>query len=377
MSDQPIVLLTALDLEYAALRSLMTGVRPHLHPQGTRFEVGRFKGTKGQVAIALVGKGNHAAATLTERAMNEFKPAAIIFVGIAGALRRGLQLGDVVVASHVYAYHGATSTDKGSKTRPRVWETSHEIDQIAHHVARTGAWARDLPTFPKVVFGPLASGEVVLNSRTSSDALLLEERFNDAVAIEMEAAGVAQAAHLNSSLSIAVVRGISDRADGTKETTDREQWQPRAVANAAAFAVALVNEISGRSRNDINSTRSLGMSGGVHFNNSDNVKVRFQVGNIGGNAYVSENSTPADSLVVGLESLGRMLEEAYRAGRLDEVTYQAAKAELTVAEETRNTATKDGTGRFLLALKKLYGLVSNLADLADKVNSLIHARGRS
>lgn len=56
----------------------------------------------------------------------------------------------------------------------------------------------------------------------------------------MEAAGVAQAAHLNDSLPVVVVRGISDRADGGKVAADGAGWQPRAVINAAAFAVALL-----------------------------------------------------------------------------------------------------------------------------------------
>ena len=41
----------------------------------------------------------------------------------------------------------------------------------------------------------------------------LREHYNDAVAVEMEAAGVAQAGHLNDGLPAIMVRGISDYAD--------------------------------------------------------------------------------------------------------------------------------------------------------------------
>jgi nucleoside phosphorylase len=58
----------------------------------------------------------------------------------------------------------------------------------------------------------------------------------------MEAAGVAQAGHLNGS-PVAIVRGISDRADGTKTTSGDGTWQPQAAANAAAFAVRLAEEL--------------------------------------------------------------------------------------------------------------------------------------
>jgi 8-oxo-dGTP diphosphatase len=91
-----------------------------------------------------------------------------------------------------------------------------------------------------VVFGPIAAGEIVQDSAISAEARWIREHYNDACAIEMEAAGVAQAAHLNDSLPVVVVRGISDRADGGKVAVDGAGWQPRAAANATAFAVALV-----------------------------------------------------------------------------------------------------------------------------------------
>ena len=80
------------------------------------------------------------------------------------------------------------------------------------------------------------------NSRISYEAAWIRSHYNDALAIEMEAAGVAQAGHLNGS-PVAIVRGISDRADGTKNSTDDGAWQPRAAASAAAFALRLTEEL--------------------------------------------------------------------------------------------------------------------------------------
>lgn len=244
MSEQTtVVILTALDLEYEAVRDKLTNLEVHSHRAGTRFEVGRLVGHDCRVALAQVGKGNHTAAVLAERAIAEFDPAALLFVGVAGALRRSLALGDVVVGTQVYAYHGGTSQDDGLKSRPRVWEVQHRALQIAQHVKRSGDWKRFLPLNsepPNVVFGPIAAGEIVQDSAISAEAQWIREHYNDACAIEMEAAGVAQAAHLNDSLPVVVIRGLSDRADGEKVKADGAGWQPRAVANAAAFAVALV-----------------------------------------------------------------------------------------------------------------------------------------
>lgn len=226
MSERPVVILTAMNLEYEAVRERLTGLSVWCHPAGTRFEIGRIGPTGCQVVLGLVGKGNHPAAVLAERAIAQFSPIAVLFVGVAGALWPSIRLGDVVVASQIYAYHGGTSEDDGLKARPRVWEIAHGAGQLAQHLIRSGTWATGLPGAgpPKVHFGPIAAGEIVQDSAISAQARWVRQHYNDAVAIEMEAAGVAQAGHLNRALPVVVVRGISDRADGTKSDTDRQLW---------------------------------------------------------------------------------------------------------------------------------------------------------
>jgi nucleoside phosphorylase len=89
---------------------------------------------------------------------------------------------------------------------------------------------------------------VVLDSRASALFAQLRLHNNDAAAIEMEGAGIAQAAHFNDALPALVIRGISDLADGTKAVADREGWQQRASARAAAFAAALLHAYTPPSR---------------------------------------------------------------------------------------------------------------------------------
>jgi nucleoside phosphorylase/ADP-ribose pyrophosphatase YjhB (NUDIX family) len=295
MSEQmAVVILTALDLEYEAVREKLTNLEVHSHRAGTRFEVGRLMGHDCRVALAQIGKGNHAAAVLAERAISEFDPAALLFVGVAGALRPSLALGDVVVGTHVYAYHGGTSQDDGLKSRPRVWEVQHRALQIAQHVKRSGEWKRFLPLdseSPNVVFGPIAAGEIVQDSAISAEAQWIREHYNDAYAVEMEGAGVAQAAHLNDSLPVVVVRGLSDRADGEKVRADGAGWQPRAVANATAFAVALVAALAEELGDDNRGARRAGDAGhgkSTNTNNArDNARVGVQAQNIYGGVWLS------------------------------------------------------------------------------------------
>ena len=91
----------------------------------------------------------------------------------------------------------------------------------------------------RVPFGPVAAGEIAHYSAVSDARQWLREHYSDAIAVEMEAAGVAQAGHLNDAMPTIMVRGISDYADESKSATDEADWQPRAAANAAAFATAL------------------------------------------------------------------------------------------------------------------------------------------
>jgi nucleoside phosphorylase len=228
-----VVVLTALPLESQAVREQLTDVEVVEHPQGTLFEVGEVPGLPWSVAVAEIGEGNSGAAAHTERAIAFFRPAAVFFVGVAGSLRSEVALGDVVVAGKVYLHHGGKEGDDGFRARPRAWEMRHDVEQRVRRALRGSTG---------VHFKPLVAGDVVLNSRTSPLADLIDRTYNDAVAVDMESAGMAQAAHL-SGVPVIPVRGISDFADGRKAVTDAKGTQPVAARNAAAVAVRILREL--------------------------------------------------------------------------------------------------------------------------------------
>jgi adenosylhomocysteine nucleosidase len=379
MADDIVVVLTALDLEYQAVRRHLTDVRPATHA-GTRFEIGSLRRTGHRVAIALVGKGNHAAAALTNRAVEVFDPVAVVLTGVAGALYPGIELGDLVVATHIYAYHGGTSLDTGMSARPRVWETAHSAIQIAQHLKMSGEWTRYLPAAtnaPRVHFAPVAAGEVVQDSTISTHAQWVREHYNDALAIEMEAAGVAQAGHL-SGAPIVVVRGISDRADGTKEVTDRALWQERAVTSAAAFAAALAaalirESVTAHPRRG--ETRGEPMSQQFSNTAKDHATVGMMVGHISGNVYAgppSESTAPLD-LARQISDLRFELRQAHGRGELDQDYCVAAERELDVVDETIPVDSSERRTKAVLALLRLKGLVDGIAYLVGKVTAIIAA----
>lgn len=384
MSKDLVVILTALNLEYEAVRRKLAGPEVHRHERGTRFEVGTVQGTSCRVALGLANKGNHSAAVIAERAIQEFSPVAVLFVGVAGALWDTAGLGDVVMATHVYAYHGGTSEDDGLKARPRVWETAHGISQLASHLARVNDWADDTSgrgRAPRVHFGAIAAGEVVQNSTISAEARWIRQHYNDALAIEMEAAGVAQAGHLNGA-PVAIIRGISDRADGTKGSAKDRNWQPRAAANAAAFATRLAVELVGEQEqiamSQADRARTAGRVEEHVSNTAHGSTVGIMAGSVtGSSVYVNADlkvTGPAD-LVVELDAIREHLKRHHAEGALDDDTHREALAELGFARRAARENTPESSKRATMALKRLRGLIAEFPELVARLAPLVVAAG--
>ncbi|RCG20511.1 purine phosphorylase [Streptomyces diacarni] len=384
MSKAPVVILTALNLEYQAVRQKLASPQMHRHERGTRFEVGTVQGTTCCVALGLTSKGNHSAAVIAERAIQEFSPVAVLFVGVAGALWDATRLGDVVMASHVYAYHGGTSEDDGLKARPRAWEAPHGISQLASHLARLNDWADSASGHegaPRVRFGAVAAGEVVQNSRISAEAKWIRQHYNDALAIEMEAAGVAQAGHL-SGAPVAIIRGISDRADGTKNSTDDRNWQPQAAANAAAFAIRLAVELAAEQEEAAVPRDGRAPSAdrpGRHVSNTaHNSTVGIMAGSVTGSR-VHMNTAPQESspmdLIATLNGFRGSLRRHHAEGALDQDTYREALADLDSALRSAGGNTPDSSKRATMTLRRLRGLVVECPALMAELAHLITTVG--
>lgn len=163
-----------------------------------------------------------------------------------------MHLGDVVAATRVDAYHSGKQVAKRFMARPVTWPAARPLEQAARQVRRARHWLARLgePTAqlaemlaarpPEVHLKPILAGEVVVDSRESRLYRFLPERYNDAVAVEMEGAGLAMAAHASGAVPTMVVRGISDLAGGGKAASDAAGCQPQAAARAAAFAIQLL-----------------------------------------------------------------------------------------------------------------------------------------
>ncbi|WP_405641411.1 hypothetical protein [Streptomyces sp. NBC_00019] len=241
-------MLTALQVEYEAVRRHLQDVREAELPQGTLIDVGRIPGLNWDVALAETGPTNTRAALVTQSTIEYFDAEAVLFVGVAGALKDDVRLGDVVVARKVYGYHGGRESVDGFSARPDAWEPAYDVDQLVRSARRNEPWAFLAPDtrpaiLPRVHFEPIASGDVLIGFRASETVRRIRRHYNDAVAIDMESHGVTHAAKMNRAVRTLCIRGISDFADPDKTTRDAAGSQETAARNAAAFALRVLRDL--------------------------------------------------------------------------------------------------------------------------------------
>ncbi|MUG94196.1 hypothetical protein F7734_18105 [Scytonema sp. UIC 10036] len=226
------VILTAIPLEYMAVRAHLTNLQEEMHPQGTIYEQGIFAGNGKvwQVGIVEIGAGNSTAAVEAERAIAYFNPNVIFFVGVAVGIK-DVALGDVVAATKIYNYSlGKIKLEYEPKLD--VGLSTYNLIHRARAEARKTDWLQRLKsstnTSPRVFVAPIATGEM--------------SNYGDAVAVEMEGRGLLQAAYANHQVSALIVRGISNLIFHEAEA-DVSCFQEIAARHASAFAFEILAKL--------------------------------------------------------------------------------------------------------------------------------------
>lgn len=231
------------------------------------------------------------AQALAVKMMAHWDPAYIILVGIAGTFSKDVQLGDVVVSQQIFNYDPGKAERKRIKYRPQGYPCSltlirqHEAllfdkpvfsawQEAAHQSALNKARklgnerkkkqlskptlarkkkqastkkteSTDLSALkkhrPKVHFGTVASGSLVIGDKTKQRELLA--LHGKILATEMEGAGVLNATFRHDEIptSAIVVKGISDMADQKKAAHDEKNyWRQLAAENSTRLALAMI-----------------------------------------------------------------------------------------------------------------------------------------
>ena len=235
------VILTAIPVEYEAVRAHLTDIREDRDPaRGIIYERGTFLAATGlwNVGIVEVGAGITNAALAAEYAINHFNPTLILFVGVAGGLK-DVAIGDVVAAKKIYSYVSGKA-EATFEMRPDVSISTFLMVQRARAEARRKGWLQRLmgpipDPLPRVYVASIASGDQVVASTDSALYQFLRKNYSDALAVEMEGHGFLYATQAYPQISALVIRGISDLIDG-KTASDSRNFQAVAARHASAFA---------------------------------------------------------------------------------------------------------------------------------------------
>ena len=270
-------IVVALKEEFRVLFERFENRHSHVEDGGRSyylFDVATLAGDRPYRCVAtLIGDmGTSRAGIIAEKMLGRWDPSVVAIVGIAGGIHDDVKLGDVIVASDVGNYlEGAKATDRARKAEFHRagdhFKTNHALlEQIRNFeftnrasfqrweracVSRRQALGKEgealmrdglLREVPCQKEGHLASGPLVVTSKDFVAWIRAGDRA--CLGIEMEAAGLMIAAHMNpSGREALVIRGVSDFGDERKAKLDAMGGgviRRYAMQNATDFLWALM-----------------------------------------------------------------------------------------------------------------------------------------
>jgi adenosylhomocysteine nucleosidase len=198
-------IVSAMHEELAAVLALM----PDEHRRvvaGREFWVGHLHGQPVVAVLSRIGKV--AAATTATVLIERFAVQRIVFTGVAGGLRAGVDVGDLVVAD-AFLQHDLDA----SPIFPKYQVPLYGVDRFAADPALSAQLAAAAQTAlpgARLHRGLVLSGDRFVS--TTAESLALQSALPQALAVEMEGAAIAQVCH-DYGVAFAAVRTVSDRAD--------------------------------------------------------------------------------------------------------------------------------------------------------------------
>ncbi|EHA22234.1 hypothetical protein ASPNIDRAFT_193105, partial [Aspergillus niger ATCC 1015] len=260
LEDCTIVWLCPLEVELRAaiamLDDISEDVPPRIRGQNVVYTIGDI----GPHKVAVVGyyqeQGLAVSGSMAAEVVRDLPNLQLgLLVGIAGGIPSpgsDMQLGDVAVAVPEGDRPGVVGYDLGKAVEDdgyelKHWQNSthpllrsvinllrarnglrfrrhlHVLDTLSEFRKPELGAIHTTDTHPKVHYGTILSGNTVVKSKAKREQL---RSLYGGIAVEMEAAG------MMTRLPVAVIRGISDFADSTKNNA----WQPYSAIVAAAYA---------------------------------------------------------------------------------------------------------------------------------------------
>jgi adenosylhomocysteine nucleosidase len=218
-----LAIVSAMPEEIAGVLQALTDVR--IQEFGRRqFHSGSLQGA--EVVVVFSRWGKVAAAATVTQLLSSYPVAGLVFGGVAGGVRPGLAIGDIVVATELVQHDMDASPLYPRYEVPLLGKARFAADPLLCEQLTAAAktfLAHDLSsqlapgereffgiTAPQVVQGLVASGDKFFAS--AADVQELRQRLPQVCCVEMEGAAVAQVCD-EYGVPFAVVRTISDSAD--------------------------------------------------------------------------------------------------------------------------------------------------------------------
>ena len=161
----------------------------------------------------------------------------MINTGIAGGLDKDINIGDIVVATDVL-YHDVDARGFGYPKGqiPQMDEFSFSADEGLRKLAVKVC--REVNPEIQVFEGRIVSGDQFISDKEVKDAIIGE--FGG-FAVEMESAGIGQAAYLNH-VPFLIIRAISDKADDSAQM-DYQTFEAAAITHSVNLTLRMVEEL--------------------------------------------------------------------------------------------------------------------------------------
>ena len=218
-----LALVSAMPEEIAGVLQALTAVR--IQEFGRRqFHTGSLQGA--EVVVVFSRWGKVAAAATVTQLLSSYPVTGLVFGGVAGGVRPGLAIGDIVIATDLVQHDMDASPLYPRYEVPLLGKARFSADPVLCEqlAAAAGTFlTQDLRaqvayeelelfkiTAPQVVQGLVASGDKFFAS--GSEVQELRQRLPEVCCVEMEGAAVAQVCD-EYAIPFAVVRTISDSAD--------------------------------------------------------------------------------------------------------------------------------------------------------------------
>ena len=244
----PIGLISAIPAETAHLLEVMERTDTQTMG-GATFYVGRLEGV--DIVLTESGMGKVNAAFISTLLLETFQCRLMLFCGVAGGIDPSLDVGDVVIGTHLIQHdYGFVSDAEHTSYHPGHLPILGPTDRLGWELdtsiltnIKKSLQDIEMPQIleqsmggkvPQIVYGTIITGDVFLDCAQTRDTLF---KCHQAQAIEMEGAAVAQVAEKYGAPTL-IVRCLSDLA-GAPARIDIEEF----ISDAGAVAAKVVRHL--------------------------------------------------------------------------------------------------------------------------------------